>query len=268
MKVEKILPVDLYHTVSASELTLESSLKIIRVKYGDDCQLLPLDAGTLVVICTQGTFACSVLSSRCEVSSGQVLLVASTEVSDIISFSETTFGGILIYISESLLINRQRQVLRPISVDEVEEVNIYLQLVENQIGRMQEMRAKVVESLLRALVINIQQGDVIADIPETENSLFFQEFATQISRYHHSPAYFYAGKLGFSSQELNAKCKAGSGMSAAEWISDYVLLEAKDLLSKTRLRPSQIATLLGFANHDTFSRWFRRNTGEIPTDWR
>ena len=51
-------------------------------------------------------------------------------------------------------------------------------------------------------------------------------------------------------------------------ISEFVLLEAKDLLSKTRLRPSQIATMLGFANHDTFSRWFRRHTGEIPTEWR
>lgn len=93
-------------------------------------------------------------------------------------------------MSEELLINRQRLVYRDIPSDEIEETKIYLHLVESQIEQMKEMRAKVVESLLRALIINLQQGKAVSDTPKTENSLFFQQFATLISRYHHSPAYF------------------------------------------------------------------------------
>ncbi|MEF3406570.1 helix-turn-helix domain-containing protein [Parabacteroides merdae] len=48
----------------------------------------------------------------------------------------------------------------------------------------------------------------------------------------------------------------------------YVLLEAKDLLIKTRLRSSRIAMMLNFSNYDTFARWFRRHTGELPGNWR
>lgn len=268
MKTERILPVDLYNSVSTPELKLESSLKILYVKEGEDVKLLPLDSGTLVVICTEGSFRCKALHQPYEVSAGQLLLVASDDVSEIKPFPDTGFAGIIIYVSEELLINRQRLVYREIPPEEIDETKIYLSLVESQIEQMKEMRARVVESLLRALIINLQQGKTITDIPKTENSLFFQQFATLISRYHHSPAYFYAEKLGISSQDLNIRCKQGAGISAAEWISEFVLLEAKDLLSKTRLRPSQIATMLGFANHDTFSRWFRRHTGEIPTEWR
>ena len=36
MKTERILPVDLYNTVSTPELTLESSLKILYVKDGEN----------------------------------------------------------------------------------------------------------------------------------------------------------------------------------------------------------------------------------------
>jgi len=46
------------------------------------------------------------------------------------------------------------------------------------------------------------------------------------------------------------------------------LLEAKDLLIKTRLRSSRIAMMLNFSNYDTFARWFRRHTGELPGNWR
>lgn len=268
MKTERILPVDLYNSVSTPELKLESSLKILYVEQGEEYKLLPLDSGTLVVICTSGAFKCKTMHQLHHVAAGQLFLAATNDVAEVEPLPATGFCGIIIFVSEELLINRQRLVYRPIPDNEIEETRIYLSLIESQIEQMKNMRAKVAESLLRALIINLQQENAVGEVPKTENSPFFQQFATLISRYHHSPAYFYAEKLGINSQELNMRCKQGSGISAAEWISEFVLLEAKDLLSKTRLRPSQIATMLGFANHDTFSRWFRRHTGEIPTEWR
>ena len=51
MNTDKILPIDLYHAVSTANLTLESTLKIIHVEVGQDHELLPLEPGTLAVIC-------------------------------------------------------------------------------------------------------------------------------------------------------------------------------------------------------------------------
>lgn len=116
---------------------------------------------------------------------------------------------------------------------------------------MSDVRVKVVESLLRALIFFLQQEGHLADDRDSEVPPFFHDFALLIRRYHHYPVYYFAEKLGMTSAELNNKCKLHSGISAAEWISQYVLLEAKDLLIKTRLRSSRIAMMLNFSNYDT-----------------
>ena len=159
-------------------------------------------------------------------------------------------------------------MFRTITPDELEESGLYIRLMQSQIERMSDVRVKVVESLLRALIFFLQQGGHLADDRDSEVPPFFHNFALLISRYHHYPVYYFAEKLGMTSTELNNKCKSHSGISAAEWIGQYVLLEAKDLLIKTRLRPSRIAMMLNFSNYDTFARWFRRHTGELPGNWR
>lgn len=267
MNTNKILPIDLYHVVSAAELIIERALQIFHVSAGQDFKLLPFDPGTLLVICTNGSFTFEVSEEIRTVGAGSIFLAATTDLGGKTSFSNTGFEGTVLYVSEEFLINRQRLTIRTAEPGEIEEAYTCIRLIEEQMKRVRESRAKIVESLLRALLIsmqsNIQAGTDDRDIPP-----LFRQFAMLISRYHHSPVYFYAEKLGITSQELNTQCKVHADMSAAEWISEYVLLEAKDLLLKTRLRPSKIATMLRFSNYDTFSRWFRRHTGDVPGEWR
>lgn len=268
MSTNKIMPIDLYHVVSISNLTLESSLKIIHVEAGKDVELMPFDPGTLAVICKAGQFQPKALGKEFSISAGQVFLAATDDIDEISRFSETGFEGIVIYAGSDLLLNRQRLMIRNIAPDEMEEADLYIRLIQSQIERMSDVRVKVVESLLRALVFYLQQGGHAVDERQEDIPPVFHDFALLISRYHHNPVYYYAEKLGLTSMELNNKCKSYSGISAAEWISQYVLLEAKDLLIKTRLRPSRIAVMLNFSNYDTFARWFRRHTGELPGNWR
>ena len=236
MNADKILPIDLYHAVSIANLTLESALKVIHVEAGQDHELLPLEPGTLAVICRGGKFECKALGKEISIVAGQVFLASVEDVSEISRFSETGFEGIVIYAGSDLLINRQRLMFRTITPDE--------------------------------LIFFLQQEGHLADDRDSEVPPFFHDFALLIRRYHHYPVYYFAEKLGMTSAELNNKCKLHSGISAAEWISQYVLLEAKDLLIKTRLRSSRIAMMLNFSNYDTFARWFRRHTGELPGNWR
>ena len=268
MNADKILPIDLYHAVSIANLTLESALKVIHVEAGQDHELLPLEPGTLAVICRGGKFECKALGKEISIVAGQVFLASVEDVSEISRFSETGFEGIVIYAGSDLLINRQRLMFRTITPDELKESGLYIQLMQSQIERMSDVRVKVVESLLRALIFFLQQEGHLADDRDSEVPPFFHDFALLIRRYHHYPVYDFAEKLGMTSAELNNKCKLHSGISAAEWISQYVLLEAKDLLIKTRLRSSRIAMMLNFSNYDTFARWFRRHTGELPGNWR
>ena len=76
MNADKILPIDLYHAVSIANLTLESALKVIHVEAGQDHELLPLEPGTLAVICRGGKFECKALGKEISIVAGQVFLAS------------------------------------------------------------------------------------------------------------------------------------------------------------------------------------------------
>ena len=93
MNTDKILPIDLYHAVSTANLTLESTLKIIHVEVGQDHELLPLEPGTLAVICRGGKFECKALGKEISIVAGQVFLASVEDVSDISVFRRQVLKG-------------------------------------------------------------------------------------------------------------------------------------------------------------------------------
>lgn len=79
---------------------------------------------------------------------------------------------------------------------------------------------------------------------------------------------FYAEKLGVTSQYLSRSVKQQTGISAAEWIERYVLLEAKVLLKSTNLTIQQISDELSFPSQSFFGKYFKKNIGVSPREFR
>ena len=59
-----------------------------------------------------------------------------------------------------------------------------------------------------------------------------------------------------------------SGRTAAEWIDDYVVLEAKNLLKYSTMSIQEIAYCLNFPNQSFFGKYFRSHTGMTPSAYR
>ncbi len=79
---------------------------------------------------------------------------------------------------------------------------------------------------------------------------------------------FYADQLGITTQHLSRSVKQQTGISAAEWIERYVLLEAKVLLSSTNLTIQQISDDLAFPSQSFFGKYFKKKVGKSPKDFR
>ena len=75
---------------------------------------------------------------------------------------------------------------------------------------------------------------------------------------------FYADVLCISPKYLSQVIKNVTGRLAGEWISDYVILEAKALLKTKRYTVQQICDMLNFANQSFFGKYFKRKTGMSP----
>ena len=79
---------------------------------------------------------------------------------------------------------------------------------------------------------------------------------------------FYAGKLFISPKYLSLLVKEATGRSAAKWIDDFVLMEAKNMLRYSGRNIQQVAYALNFSTQSSFGKYFKHLTGMSPTDYQ
>ncbi|MEO6174733.1 MAG: helix-turn-helix domain-containing protein [Flavobacterium circumlabens] len=79
---------------------------------------------------------------------------------------------------------------------------------------------------------------------------------------------YYADQLNITPNHLNKSVKSTTGKSAAKWIEETILLEAKYLLFQTTLSISEISMQVGHEDHSYFSRFFKKHEGITPIQYR
>jgi AraC family transcriptional activator of pobA len=95
----------------------------------------------------------------------------------------------------------------------------------------------------------------------------FKELIHANIKSHHQVNY-YASLLHISPNHLNKSVKSETGKTAAKWIEETVLLEAKYLLFQTTFSISEIAIEVGFEDHSYFSRFFKKHENITPVQYR
>jgi AraC-like DNA-binding protein len=79
---------------------------------------------------------------------------------------------------------------------------------------------------------------------------------------------FYADTLGVTTKHLSRLLKQCTGLSAADWIRNYITLEAKVMLKSSTLSMGQIADHLNFPSQSFFAKFFKNATGMTPKQFR
>ena len=80
---------------------------------------------------------------------------------------------------------------------------------------------------------------------------------------------YYANLLCLSPKYFGSIIKKQTGISANEWISGYVIVQAKSLLRHSKnLNIQQISQQLGFSDPAAFTRFFKTNVGLSPKEYR
>ena len=78
----------------------------------------------------------------------------------------------------------------------------------------------------------------------------------------------YANHLGYTEKSLARAVTAAAGMSAKAFIAARINLEAKRLLVHTAMPVAMIAGKLGFDEATNFSKFFKREAGCTPAEFR
>lgn len=79
---------------------------------------------------------------------------------------------------------------------------------------------------------------------------------------------FYAAQLHISPKYLTTVIRNASGRSAAAWIDEFVILEAKNLLRYSSMSIQEVAYALNFANQSFFGKYFKHHTSMSPSAYK
>ena len=79
---------------------------------------------------------------------------------------------------------------------------------------------------------------------------------------------FYASQLNITPKYLTTVIRNVSGRSAAAWIDEFVILEAKNLLKYSTMSIQEVAYALNFANQSFFGKYFKHHTSMSPSAYK
>lgn len=101
----------------------------------------------------------------------------------------------------------------------------------------------------------------------SRNNVIFNEFCNLLATHYreqHEVA-FYAEKAHLTTRHFSVVIKEMVGLSASDYIEQYLATQAKNLLSsRPDLSVLQISDHLGYADSSSFCRFFKRTTGLSP----
>lgn len=115
-----------------------------------------------------------------------------------------------------------------------------------------------------------QYGEASTGLLQAQENNHFDRFMRLLEgNYKHQHTIkFYSDKMGLTPKYLSLMIKKVSGKLATEWIDDYVILEAKNLIKYSSMSVQEISYALNFPNQSFFGKYFKRHTGLSPKAYR
>ena len=181
-------------------------------------------------------------------------------------------------ISSQALMGRNNQIMT-LSTEEGEYLLRYFDLIHTVMSRYQNLRMArhTISSLTAALFY--QMVELVYTHTEVETAsgngpqrqLTYVHDFIKLVHLHFTKertVSFYAQKLFISPKYLSLLVKEATGRSAAQWIDQHVITEAKNLLRYSGKNIQQVAYALNFSNQSSFGKYFKHLTGMSPTEYQ
>ncbi|MBW4719068.1 helix-turn-helix transcriptional regulator [Saccharothrix obliqua] len=231
-----------------------------------------------IVYVTGGTGVHVVDLARWELSPPHLCVIAPGQVHH---WDTRDLEGFVILFTEDFLIDHpgDRELLRRLSerpwltLDAADHASLHG--LVRELDHEYRARAEGVESVLRSLLhVLIVRAARLPETPSAPPPARTGAVAEEFARLAGRPdvdlwsVRAYAERIGVTPGYLTEAVKAATGRTPSELVRESRAAEAKRLLARTDLTVRQIAGRVGFADPAYFCRFFRRETGVSPGDFR
>lgn len=248
----------------------------------------------LAAYCVEGSVNCSVNLTDYHLTTGTLLLITPGNILRISQPDELdrNLRVTLICVSASYISNiginpskvlvEAVEVLRDpcihLSDDEAEMlhkyVNLALDITKTDSQFVKESIGGLVSSVFYQfagfLANSKRREDMEKPVRTTRQRQMLEQFMKLAINDHareHLVGY-YADKMCVTPKYLSKIVKETSGRSVPDWLSELLILDAKNMLRHTDMTIKEISARLYFPSQSFFFRFFKNHTGQTPTQYR
>ena len=232
--------------------------------------------------------------NRCELTENSMMMNGSDTIIELKEVDWNTIDAYILFVSPEFMRNTNidpnvissvpmpqsihKSPVMKISQDESRLMQKYFDLVHlNTTGNVDDLYVRSISRcLISALCYQVIQfatkrlKQEEPQRPRTRRTTYVNDFI-QLVHHHHlkeRSVSFYASKLFISPKYLSLIIKEATGRSAAEWIDEFVILEAKNMLRFSGKNIQQVAYELNFPNQSSFGKYFKHLTGMSPSEYQ
>lgn len=244
-----------------------------------------LDA-VVCIICMQGIIRGSLNLKKFASEAPCIFISVSGQILQHDNFSENFRGSAIILLkgfwdgftldnSLSFALSssiRDNPTIR-LNAEELNSMTEYFHLLQKTIRKTENQnRPEAVKYLTLAFFhgFGYQFHQIPDDTNKSKQDKLVEKFLTLVKENYkkHRDVEFYADKLCLTPKYLSKVVKKNSNKTAADWIEDHVILEAKALLKSTDKTIYKLSEELNFPTQSFFGKYFKRRTGLSPREYR
>lgn len=155
--------------------------------------------------------------------------------------------------------------------EELPKIVPYFDLLIQENNQNNKMQLDKMLNLLDCIHIEISRKYSETYSHQTHSyNIKINKFESLLERYFRQEKLpsFYAEKLNITLKHLNRICNEILQKTATEVIMDRVILEIKRMLIDKQLAVNEVAFAVGYEDYSYFSRFFKKQTGMSPTEFR
>ena len=245
---------------------------------------------TTILVCLNGELDCSINLRNYQIGRYSVLINLPENIIHINSVRD--LKAIAVLVSSEFMHSLSLEILShthyytyeinkngsfALPRDEIKILSHYLSIARNAItSPIISSNEEMIRHLAAAFVTNVlmlhhhYHNDLIDDIQGSKgNRMILDRFMELLSMYHSKERElrFYADKMCITPKYLSNVVRRASGKKATDWISEFVILEAKSLLIYSGQNVQEVSRRLNFPTQSAFGKYFKCQVGMSPSEF-
>ncbi len=247
-----------------------------------------------MILCLDGGFSIDVNLDHYEVGANSILTIGPDSIIKFNEVNDERLNAYAIFASVEFMkdlnidinalnlahLSERHEPVFHMTADETAILRKYLDLIHINASTNETAiyKRNIARCVMASMIYQMMQfaekrrpAEPVAKSPSaSRRGNYVRDFMMLVQKHHcqQRSVSFYASRLFISAKYLSLIIKESTGRSAAEWIDEYVILEAKNLLRYSGKNIQQVAYDLNFTNQSSFGKYFKHLTGMSPSEFQ